>query len=102
MENLPYAEQYRMIGLGVLIGAGAILIGYIVKLVVPNKHFPWTAGLLASNVVVALPAYVGVEIAGPLLMGWLFCSMFVATASVIADLNLRDEADNIDKQLLDE
>lgn len=90
MLGVPIDEQYQMIGLGVLIGVGAVLIGYFVRLIVPNKHFPWTAGLLASNLIVALPAYAGVKIAGPLLMGWLFCSMFAAPVSVIADQNLKE------------
>ena len=90
MSELPFDQQYQMIGLGVLIAVGAVLIGYIVRLVIPDKHFPWTAGLLASNAVIALPAYAGVKIAGPLLLWWLFCSMFAATASFIADMNLRE------------
>jgi hypothetical protein len=90
MPGVPFDEQYQMIGLGVLIGVCAILLGYIVRLAVPNKHFPWTAGLLASNAVVALPAYAGVKIAGPLLMGWLLCSMFVAVVTFRVDLYLKD------------
>jgi hypothetical protein len=48
-------------GVGVLILIGAIVAGYIVRCVVPARHFPRTAGLLAANAVAAGLAVAGVE-----------------------------------------
>lgn len=79
-----------MVALGVLIGAGAIVIGYIVRMVVPNKHFPWTAGVLASNVVIAAFAYAGMKIAGIILPAWLVGSILAGSVSLCADVEIRD------------
>lgn len=90
MPGVPVDEQHQMIGLGVLIGVGAILLGYVVRLFVPAKHFPWTAGLLASNAVVAACAYAGVSIAGVMIEGWLIASIFAFAISLRVDLFLQE------------
>lgn len=90
MEGLPADLQNQMAGLGVLIGSGAIVVGYIVKIIVPNKHFPWTAGVLAANVVVAAFAYAGVKIAGTMLPAWLLGSMFAVSISLYADFLIKE------------
>jgi hypothetical protein len=82
------AEQYQAIALGVLIGVGAIVIGYVVRLIVPNKHFPRTAGLLASNAVIAALAYAKVTVAGTMLVWWLAVSFFAAYVTVTTDEDL--------------
>lgn len=58
-------------GLGVLIGVGAIVVGYLVYCIVPADHFPRTAGLLAANAFVGGLAHYGLPVAGELL----FCSL---------------------------
>jgi hypothetical protein len=90
MEGAAADQEQQMVALGVLIGAGAIVVGYIVKLLVPKKHFPWTAGVLASNVVVAAFAYAGVKIAGIILPPWLIGSILVRSCSLIADFDIRN------------
>jgi hypothetical protein len=90
VQGIPIEEQYQAIGLGVLIGVGAILAGYLVKMVVPKKHFPWTAAVLATNAVVAVFAYWGVKIAGIMLPGWLTVSMFAAAFAFRVDLYIKE------------
>ncbi len=76
----------RGAGLAVLIAAGAIVAGYLVYRIVPPKHFPRTAGLLAANVIVGALAYAGNEIAGEMLGGCLIVSGFFGWLLILGDL----------------
>lgn len=88
MDKMPIED----LGLAVLIGVGAIVIGYIVRIIVPNKHFPWTAGLLATNAVVAGFAYAGVQAAGLMLVWWPMVSISVGAFTLIADFELKSKS----------
>lgn len=92
MESVPYAEQYQMLGLGVLIGVGAIITGYIVRVIVPDKHFPWTTGLLATNAVVGAFAYAGVEAAGYMIVWWPIVSLCGGGFMLLADFDLKSKS----------
>jgi hypothetical protein len=43
-------------GLAVMLGVGAIVVGYLVYCIVPANHFPRTAGLLTANLVLGVLA----------------------------------------------
>jgi hypothetical protein len=53
----------QQFALGVLILIGAIVVGYVVRCVVPDRHYPRTAGLLAANALPAGLAVFGIEAA---------------------------------------
>lgn len=40
---------------------GSVVVGYIVSCVVPAKHYPRTAGVLAANAVLAAFTFAGVD-----------------------------------------
>lgn len=66
-------------GLAVVIGSGAIVIGYLVSLAVPKSHYPATAGsgLLASNAFIGCLAVAGIVVAGYMVVPWAVMSFAV-------------------------
>lgn len=78
----------QKIGLGVLFFIAAIVVGYIVFCLVPAKHYPRTAGVLAANALVAGLALAGFEPAGALTV-WLatLSFFFVVFHAIEADKN---------------
>ena len=74
--------ENQQIALGVLIGAASIVIGYVVARVMPKRHFPVLAGVIASNAIIAGLAYWGVDVAGKMVMWWLIITgIFAASAA---------------------
>lgn len=51
----------QKIGLGALMLMGAVVVGYIVSCIVPARHYPRIAGVLAANAVIAGLAVAGVS-----------------------------------------
>jgi len=58
----------QIYGLGTLITIVAIVVGYCVYLLVPKRHFPVAAGVLAADAVIAGLALWGVAVAGDILI----------------------------------
>jgi hypothetical protein len=77
--------EEQKVGLGVVIIAGAIVVGYLVSLVIPAKHFPRTAGLLSSNAVIGALAWGGVPVAGNLTLPFAYLSFFGVMCTVALD-----------------
>jgi hypothetical protein len=51
----------QKIGLGAIMLIGAVVVGYVVRCVVPKQHYPRVAGVLAANVSLAGLAVAGIE-----------------------------------------
>lgn len=82
------ATEYQALGLGVVISVAAIVGGYLIRLAVPPKHFPRTAGLLAGNGIVGGFAWWGVEPAGTALIWFLALSLLFGIFVVfVADMD---------------
>lgn len=64
----------QAVGLGVIVGVASIVVGYLVYLAMPRRHFPATTGLLASNLFIAVLGYFGVVVAQYMLVWWLMAS----------------------------
>lgn len=74
--------QHQVYGLGTLMTIGAVLIGYIVYLIVPTKHFPIIAGVLAADAVMGALAFYGVDPAGEILVWFLLATGFIGWIAV--------------------
>ena len=78
MTLLAAGNDFSGLGLGVLIGIGAIVVGYVVSQIAPKQHYPRIAGVLASDAVVGGLTYVGVEPAAYMLVWWVLFSLAFA------------------------
>jgi uncharacterized protein YPO0396 len=63
--------------LALLVALGAAMVGYAVFRLVPEDHYPRVAGWLASNVIVAALALIGVEVAAEIVTSFFLMSGLV-------------------------
>jgi uncharacterized protein YPO0396 len=63
--------------LALLVGVSAAMVGYAVFRLVPEDHYPRMAGWLASNVIVAALALIGVEVAAEIVTSFFLMSGLV-------------------------
>ena len=82
----------QIVGLGLLIGLGAVAVGYLVSNLVPRQHFPRTAGVLATNAVIAGFAVAGVEVAAQMLGWFVLITVAAAWQLVGADADERERS----------
>jgi hypothetical protein len=57
-------------GLSIIIACASVIAEYIVSLVVPQRHFPKTAGILVAMMIVAGLSYAGIQAASDFLTIW--------------------------------
>jgi hypothetical protein len=68
----------QKLGLGALMLIGAIVVGYIVRCVVPARHYPRTGGFLAANASIAGLTVAGVEPAAHMIFWVAVASLYPA------------------------
>jgi hypothetical protein len=80
----------QLLGLGVLFVIGSIVVGYIVFCLVPAKHYPRTAGVLAANACMGGLTAAGIEPAAYIVVWMAFASMYALMHTVDSDIRGRN------------
>lgn len=70
-------------GLGTLIVIGALVVGYCVYRLVPEKHFPLVAGVLSADAVIAGLALWGIGVAGDILIWFVVVTAVLSWAVIV-------------------
>lgn len=76
---------HQQMGLGALMVIGSIVTGYVVSCVVPAKHYPRTAGVLATNAVMAALTFAGVDPAAYIVVWLAIFSIFPIGYAIESD-----------------